>query len=93
MWPNQIWACGCRALLQQERLLSFAPWEERTAQSSGACRGGARFRLQSTEHQPKPVSVVAEVSVTSRNNIQEFSFWQEELKKMKRFNMTHGFPE
>jgi hypothetical protein len=30
-------------LFQQERLLSSAPWWEKTAQSSGACRGGASF--------------------------------------------------
>ena len=30
-------------LFQQERLLSLAPWWEKTAQSSGACRGGASF--------------------------------------------------
>jgi hypothetical protein len=29
--------------VQQERLLSSAPWVEKTAQSSGACRGGASF--------------------------------------------------
>jgi hypothetical protein len=37
------------------------------------------------------MNVVAEVSATSRNNIQEFSFWQEKNEDVKRFNVTHGF--
>jgi hypothetical protein len=32
-------------------------------------------------------------SGNGRNNIQEFSFWQEKNEEVKRFNVTHGFLE
>jgi len=34
----------------------------------------------------------ADISATSRNNIQEFSFWQEKnYAEVKRLNVTRGF--
>jgi hypothetical protein len=64
-------------LVQQERPLSSAPSVKKTAQSSGACRGGASFDNNAQKPQPKLTNAVADISSTSRNNIQEFSFWQE----------------
>jgi len=50
------------------------------------------FRLQSTKHQPKQTTIAADISATRRNNIQDFSFWQEKnFVEVKRFNVTPGF--
>jgi hypothetical protein len=50
------------------------------------------FRLQCTEYRPKQNNIAADISATSRNNIQEFSFWQEKnAEEVKELNVTHGF--
>jgi hypothetical protein len=64
-------------LVQQERPLSSAPSVKKTAQSSGARHDVASFDNNAQKPQPKLTNVVADISSTSRNNIQEFSFWQE----------------
>jgi hypothetical protein len=78
-------------LFQQERLLSFAPSVEKTAQSSGACRGGASFDCHAQNINPL-TNVAADISATRRNNIQDFSFWQEKNdEEARKINVTSGF--
>jgi hypothetical protein len=37
-------------------------------------------------------NIAADISATSRNNIQEFSFWQEKnAEEVKELNVTRGF--
>jgi hypothetical protein len=78
-------------LVQQERLLSSALSVKKTAQSSGACRGGASFDCMhktSTQTNERRCRYFG----NGRNNIQEFSFWQEKNdEEVKRLNVTHGF--
>jgi hypothetical protein len=82
--------------LTPERLLSFAPWKEKAAQSSGACRGGDSFDYNPQNINPNQ-STCCRPFGNGRNNIQEFQFWQEknakELGEVKRFSMTRGSVE
>src|SRR5579864_581566 len=92
MWTNRsCLACGRE------------PGSTRKAPEFGAVDGenGAKlrslswwreFRLQCTEYRPKQTNIAADISATSRNNIQEFSFWQEKnAEEVKELNVTHGF--
>jgi hypothetical protein len=63
-------------LVQQERLLSSAPPMKKTARSSGACRDGASFDCDAQNINPNQLRCCRH-SGNGRNNIQEFSFWQE----------------
>src|SRR5271167_1908905 len=50
------------------------------------------FRLQCTKHQPTLASIAVDISATRRNNIHDFSFWQEKnFVEVKRLNVTGGF--
>jgi hypothetical protein len=80
MWPNRFGFVSVENFVPARKAPEFCA-VEKAAQSSGACRDGARCRLQSTEHQPKRMNVAADLSATSTNNIQEFCFWQEKNDK------------
>jgi hypothetical protein len=92
MWTNRSLLACLENSVQQERLLSSASSVEKTAQSSGARRWCREFRPQCPKHQPKPMNVAVDISATSRNNIQEFSFWQEKNdEEVKELNVTRSF--
>jgi len=81
MWTNRLTLRTAEHTGQQERLLSFTPSIEKAAQSSGACRGGASFDCNTQNINLKRMSITAKVSATRRNNIDEFSFWQEKNRR------------
>jgi hypothetical protein len=93
MWPNKFELAAVENFVPARKAPEFCAVSE---ENGAKLRSLSRWREVSTTIHRTSTQISERRCRdfgNGRNNIQEFSFWQEKNEEVKRFNVTHGFSE